>query len=258
MSGQSDLLSEPFECQPATRSREWCWHVGIHSTLTHAEGTLNSVPRPRSLSEAEIAHAAIAIIDRAGAGALTMRAVAAELGMATMSIYRYVASRQELEELIAAAIFSEVDIDPPSAASWRDQLTALVVRLREKVKDHPQVVPLGLPHRLTSARGLRLSETVLGILADAGFPPDRRDLANRSLMVYLVGSLQFEHAGQLSAGAAAALADLPRQDYPMLWASAHESPRLTADEEFDQGLTVVLDGVQNLLTESGAHRPGGQ
>jgi AcrR family transcriptional regulator len=215
------------------------------------------VPRPRSLTDAEVAYAAISIIDRAGAGALTMRAVAAELGMATMSIYRYVASRQQLEELIAAVIFSEVDIDPPSGASWRDRLTALVVRLRDKVKDHPQVVPLGLPHRLTSARGLRLSETVLGILADAGFPPEQRDLANRSLMVYLIGSLQFEHAGQLSAGAMAAMAELPRDEYPMLWASAHESRRLTADEEFDRGLTVVLDGVQNLLTDSRAQRHGG-
>ncbi len=207
------------------------------------------MPRPRSLTDAEIAYAALAVIDRGGVRALTMRAVAAELEMATMSIYRYVANRQQLEELIVAVLFSEVDTNPPSRSSWRKQLTALIERVRDKVRDHPQVIPLGLPHRLTSAQGLRLGETVLGILADAGFTTEQRDLANRSLMVYLIGSLQFEHFGQLSWGGTAAVAELSRDEYPMLWASLHLSRRLTADQEFSRGLGVVLDGLEALLTE---------
>jgi len=207
------------------------------------------MPRPRSLTDAEIAYAALAVIDRGGVRALTMRAVAAELEMATMSIYRYVANRQQLEELIVAVLFSEVDTNPPSRSSWRKQLTALIERVRDKVRDHPQVIPLGLPHRLTSAQGLRLGETVLGILAGAGFTTEQRDLANRSLMVYLIGSLQFEHFGQLSWGGTAAVAELSRDEYPMLWASLHLSRRLTADQEFSRGLGVVLDGLEALLTE---------
>jgi hypothetical protein len=48
------------------------------------------MPRPRSLSHDRIAAAALAVIDRRGLAALSMRTVAAELGMGTMSLYRYV------------------------------------------------------------------------------------------------------------------------------------------------------------------------
>ena len=50
---------------------------------------------------------------------------------------------------------------------------------------------------------------MLTVLAEAGFTGRQRDIANRSLMVYLVGSIQFEHFGQLSETGAAAMANLP-------------------------------------------------
>src|ERR1700690_3867183 len=127
------------------------------------------MPRPRSLTDTDVAAAALKVIDRGGIAAFTMRAVAEELNMATMSIYRYVSSREQLEELVVEVLFSEVDITPLRRASWRKQVTTLVERVRDVVRAHPQIVLLGLAHRLTSPQGLRLSEAVLTILAEAGF-----------------------------------------------------------------------------------------
>jgi AcrR family transcriptional regulator len=205
------------------------------------------MPRPRSLTDTDIAYAAIAVIDRDGLIGLNMRAVAAELNIATMSIYRYVASREQLEELIVAVLFSEVDLTPPRRSTWRTQIAALVERVRDKVRAHPEVIPLGLPHRQTSAPSLRLSETVFGILARAGFTASQRELGNRTLVMYLLGSLQLEHYGRLSGAGAAQMANLSREEYPMLWASTHRSRSLTSDQEFRQGLEVVLDGLEALL-----------
>ena len=115
--------------------------------------TLKRMPRPRSLTDADVAAAALAVIDRGGIAAFTMRAVAAELNLATMSIYRYVSSREQLEELVVEVLFSEVDVIPPVRASWRKQVATLVERVRNVVRAHPQIVPLGLAHRLTSQRG---------------------------------------------------------------------------------------------------------
>ncbi len=205
------------------------------------------MPRPRSLTDADVAAAALAVIDRGGIAAFTMRAVAAELNLATMSIYRYVSSREQLEELVVEVLFSEVDVIPPVRASWRKQVATLVERVRDVVRAHPQIVPLGLAHRLTSQQGLSLSEAVLTVLAEAGFTGRQRDIANRSLMVYLVGSIQFEHFGQLSETGAAAMANLPWDQFPLLAESARKTRRPTADQEFQAGLNVVLDGLEALL-----------
>src|SRR5438876_4359819 len=164
--------------------------VRVQRTLTRWAYAVQQqpMPRPRTLTRSDITAAALAVIDRHGLVALTMRAVAAHLKMATMSMYRYVTSREQLEELIVEALFFEVDITPPDGGSWRKRIATLVERVRDALRAHPQVLPLALPHRLTFARGLRLSEIVLGTLADAGFATPERDVANRSLMIYVIGS----------------------------------------------------------------------
>jgi AcrR family transcriptional regulator len=204
------------------------------------------MPRPRSLTPADVAAAALAVLDREGLAGFTMRAVAAELHMATMSIYNYVRSREELEELVIEALLSEVDLTLPRRATWRRQVSILVERVRDVAQAHPQVVPLALPHRLTSAAGLLLSETFLGALARAGFGGQQRERANRILMSYLLGSLQFEHSGQLSAMGSATVARLSGE-YPLVADGAQMARRALPDEEFRIGLAIVLDGLQASL-----------
>lgn len=215
-----------------------------------------AMPRPRSLTDTDVAAAALAVIDRDGPAAFTMRAVAAELNMATMSIYRYVSNREQLEELIVEVVFSEVDITPPRRSSWRRQITTLVERVRDAVRAHPQVVPLGLAHRLTSPQGLRLSEAVLGVLTEAGFKGQQRDGANRSLMVYLIGSVQFEHFGELSGAGTAMMANLSRDKYPLLAETVRQTRHLTTDQEFRTGLNIVLDGLEASLERSSRRKAG--
>jgi AcrR family transcriptional regulator len=214
------------------------------------------MPRSRSLTDTDVAVAALAVIDRGGLAAFTMRAVAAELNMATMSIYRYVSNREQLEELVVEVLFSEIDITPPRRASWRRQITALVERVRDVVRSHPQIVLLGLAHRLTSPQGLRLSEAVLGILTEAGFTGRQRDVANRSLMIYLIGSIQFEYFGQLSGTGTAMMDKLSGDEYPLLVETAQQTRRLTADQEFRGGLDIVLDGLEASLKGIGGIRSG--
>ena len=197
--------------------------------------------RPRSLTDTDVAQAALAVIDRGGLAAFTMRAVAAELNMATMSIYRYVSNRERLEELVAGILFAEIDTTPPRG-SWRTQITTLVERVRVVARAHPQVVPLALAHRLTSPNGLRLSESVFGILTRAGFAGQKREAANRILMIYLVGSIQLEHFGPLSSAGTAVMGNLSRDAFPLLWESTRQRPR-TPDQEFRRGLNVILDGL---------------
>src|ERR1700690_3860275 len=108
------------------------------------------MPRPRSLTDTDVATAALAVIDRDGLAAFTMRAVAAELNVATMSLYRYVRDREHLEELVVDLLLSQVDTTLPRRGAWTRQVTTLVERVRDTVRAHPQVVPFALAHRLSS------------------------------------------------------------------------------------------------------------
>ena len=92
------------------------------------------MPRPRSLSHDQLAAAALAVLDRDGLAALSMRAVAKELGMSTMALYRYVRDRDELELLVVEFVLAAVDTGAPDAGlSWRARIEVLVRRIRRSL-----------------------------------------------------------------------------------------------------------------------------
>ncbi|HWM16581.1 MAG TPA: TetR/AcrR family transcriptional regulator C-terminal domain-containing protein [Microbacterium sp.] len=203
------------------------------------------MPRPKTLTPAAIAVAALAVIDRAGLAALSMRAVATELGMAPMSLYRYVADREELEGLVVDLLLADVDTTPPPRVSWQRKVAVLVERSREAVGAHPEAVPLTLTHRHVSPSLLRWSESVLGVLTAAGFAGEDRVIALRSLLAHLIGSIQLEHLGPLSGSATVAMAGLDTDEHPLLAETARVARGVPAREEFRRGLDVLLRGLGN-------------
>ncbi|MGW7430101.1 hypothetical protein ACWGIN_11165 [Streptomyces sp. NPDC054861] len=63
---------------------------------------------------------------------------------------------------------------------------------------------------------MRWSETVLGLLAEAGVDGERRVVALRGLLAYVVGAIQLEHLGSLSGPGTAVIAELPAGRFPHL------------------------------------------
>ncbi|WP_194815983.1 TetR/AcrR family transcriptional regulator [Nocardia sp. XZ_19_385] len=200
------------------------------------------MPRPRSLTTADLATAALAVIDRAGLSGLTMRAVAKELHVATMALYRYVADRDQLEVLVVDRVLGGVDLSVP-AGDWREQLRALLDRMRVAVSAHPAVVPLLMRHRQSATATLHIIEAMLGVLAAAGFSGHDRVLAQRTLVGFLLGHLQNEHYAALAGPGTAAMAELVAADYPHLTETAAEARGLAPAEEFHGGLDIVLRGL---------------
>jgi AcrR family transcriptional regulator len=204
---------------------------------------VNPMPRPRSLTDDDIAAAALAVIDRDGLGALSMRSVGAELGMATMSLYRYVTDREQLEGLVVEHVLAGVDLTPPRRGPWTRQVAVLLDRVREAVARHPEVVPLTMTHRHSVPGSVRLGEALLGVLTPAGFSGEHRVIALRSLLSYLTGAIQLEHFGPLSGTGTEALAALPPAQFPLLAETARQARHLGAADEFRRGLDVLLAGL---------------
>ncbi|MEV3987666.1 TetR/AcrR family transcriptional regulator [Streptomyces sp. NPDC049837] len=203
------------------------------------------MPRPRSLTQDQLASAALAVIDREGLAGLSMRAVAQELGLSTMALYRYVDDRDELERLVVELVLGTVDSAPPAANTpWRERIEVMVRRLRDAVSAHPSVVPLTLTHRHRSRAGLRWSESVLAILTEAGFEGEQRVIALRSLLGYVIGAIQLEHLGPLSGEGTVAISALPPEEFPYMSETARYARNVSPDEEFLGGLAVLLRGLR--------------
>ncbi|MFH8339090.1 TetR/AcrR family transcriptional regulator [Streptomyces sp. AM6-12] len=204
------------------------------------------MPRPRSLSHDRLAAAALAVLDREGIAALSMRAVAAELGMSTMALYRYVRDRGELELLVVEFVLAAVDTSAPDAGlPWRERIGILVRRMRDTLSAHPAVVPLTMTHRHHSLALLRWSETVLTVLTGAGFDGEDRVIALRSLVAYVNGALQLEHLGALSGAGTTAISELSRDDFPLMAATGRSARQVDPEREFFGGLAVLLRGLDH-------------
>lgn len=119
-------------------------------------------------SRAQIAAAAVALADSEGFEAVSMRRVAQELGAGTMTLYHYVANKDELVTLMADAVMGEILIaEAELPTAWRPAIAAIATRSLEALRRHRWMLD-----RLGDSRpgpnGMRHFEQSLQAMAGAG------------------------------------------------------------------------------------------
>jgi AcrR family transcriptional regulator len=119
-------------------------------------------------SAAEIAQAAITLADAEGLGAVTMRAVAAAIGTAPASLYRYVNSRGELLELMADQAGGEYSFGEPASGQPVTDLLALGQQTLSIYRRHPWLLDIPPAGGLPGPNALAYIEHVLAILSVTG------------------------------------------------------------------------------------------
>lgn len=201
------------------------------------------MPRPRSLTPDQIAAAALGVLEEHGLAGLSMRSVARALGAGTMSLYRYVSGRDELEDLLLARVLDGAPTEADAAAPWDERLSALVLGVWRVVGNHPAVVPLLLTRRARTPASVRWGEAVMTALDDGGLHGPERAIAFRTLLSYLIGAIQVEHYGPLSGEGTAALAALPVDTFPLLADTAAHARTIPPEDEFRRGLDAVIRGL---------------
>jgi AcrR family transcriptional regulator len=191
----------------------------------------------------EIAAAALAVIERDGLPALSMRTVAATLGVGAMSLYRYVDSREELEREVVALVFGRIDARVPARSSWRRRITVLLERARAGMQEHPSIIPLLVTRAGTSPGLMQWAEAMLVALADGGFAGKERAIAFRTLLAFAIGAVQYEHFGPV-AQRVDALPDVSPDDYPVLADTLSRAASISGEDVFRRGLRAVLRGLE--------------
>jgi AcrR family transcriptional regulator len=123
--------------------------------------------RDRGLSRDEIVSAAIAVADAEGPDAISMRRIARELSAGAMSLYWYVASKEELLDLMLDAIEAEIEVPEPSG-DWRADLGAFAHRTRAALSRHMWAIEFIGTRPPSGPNDVRNLERLLSLLDATG------------------------------------------------------------------------------------------
>lgn len=126
--------------------------------------------RPRGTTSRDaIVAAALAVVDRDGVEALTIRAVAKLAGAPPMSLYTYFSNKNELLDLMYTEIARRMYADA-AQPTWQSELMATCQQVREVLRVHPKWAPLLT--RPVPASGVQKRERLLRMMTDTGMSPE--------------------------------------------------------------------------------------
>ena len=127
--------------------------------------------RKRALSREAIAAAALAIVDREGLDALTMRTVAHYMGTGAASLYAHVASKEELLELVIEQVIGEIELPgEPDPKRWQEQLKELARTIRTVFSRHRDLARASFARIPLGENGLRGTDWMIAVMRAGGLP----------------------------------------------------------------------------------------
>jgi AcrR family transcriptional regulator len=222
--------------------------------------------RKAPLSRELVLAKALELMDGEGLDALTMRRLGQELGRDPMSLYRYAENRAALLDGVSELVLNQLTIHPEDP-DWKEQLRGIAHNLRLLALQHPNVVPLLVTRPLSTPLGLRPLgtlrplEQILSLLIGAGFNPAGALHVYRAYYGFLYGHIlnelqeyvvdPEENEALLRLG----LHRLPAKEFPRLRALAPDLSEYDGERELDQGLTILLSGLEAQLTKHPAASP---
>jgi AcrR family transcriptional regulator len=201
-------------------------------------------PRDRTpLTRDRILRAALAIADREGLAAISMRRIGEALGVEAMSIYNHVANKAAVLDGIFETVLGELPAAEPPR-SWQTALQDRARALRAVLRTHPHVLPLFATRPAVTPASLTQLEAALTILRRAGFTVEHALLAFQSLFAFVLGHTIAAYSPRSSGEAAhPAYAALSKADYPHLVEAAAVLDRYDFDREFELGLEAMVLGL---------------
>jgi len=226
-----------------------------------ARGTVHAMANKRSdrprraLDRSTIARTAVEIADREDLAALTIRRLAQELDVPAMTLYGYVANKDEILDAMADSIMGSYALPPLTPdTTAHDAFVAVTARLAELFRRHPSVARI-LTMRVTNSPDALdgAMEQILDRFLVVGMPPELAVQAYGAMMHYALGSVLYQLPRPWGDGTTQDRPDraarvefyrsLDAERFPRLRALSDVLPTLPSKRQFECGLDALATGL---------------
>ncbi|MEU6476596.1 TetR/AcrR family transcriptional regulator [Streptomyces sp. NPDC047017] len=231
-----------------------------------------AAPARAPLSRDRVVEAAFTVLDRQGLDGLSMRQVAAELGVTVSALYAHVSSKDDLLELMYARLFVGYGLPVPDPRRWQEQVRDYARTARKRLLSHRDMARISMAYVPFTAELLPHVEALLAVFRTAGLPDRIAAEAGDIISTYIDGFVLEEEmwrdravrqGGDDSSPARPDVhvmademqhyfATLPEADFPHLRALAGLMVTDSNDARFDIGLEIILRGLASYLPEAQA------
>lgn len=185
-----------------------------------------------AISRGQIVEAATSLV-RAGAyDRMTIRGLAAGLGVSPMSLYRHVSGKDDLLDEVVDALLGELWLPRAQEDDWRAWTCEAAERLRRFLVGQPAALHVYLRHPVVSASAIARMEAMIRVLRNAGLSQEAALEAYGAVHTYTIGFAALEASRAGEPRASDDKSDLARQ------LAAYATP-----EQFASGLGYLLDGI---------------
>jgi TetR/AcrR family transcriptional regulator, tetracycline repressor protein len=214
------------------------------------------------LTKDAVVDRALELADSQGLETLTIRKLAAELGVTPMALYWHFRSKDELLGGLVERVWGEIDTNVDPAAPWPAQLRGMMKSLLAVLRAHPAASKLLLAFDKQTKAAMRPTEVTLEVLRGAGFDPEHAaGIARFALWTGLMlvmsepgnDLLSSEDRVEAQRVKQVAYATLPPAAFPRLVECA--IPMTSCDDpefHYELGVSIFIAGVEALARSTRA------
>jgi AcrR family transcriptional regulator len=204
------------------------------------------------LSRDAIVDAALALVDEDGLESLSMRRLAARLGVEAMSLYNHVDGKAALLDALVERLIVDTELDFPDDEPWTEAMMRTATAIRSLAHAHPRAYVLLATRPPATTRSIVHMEPLHAVLARAGFDGGQRLLIMQILFTFLNGYLLAE------VGTPPGQGDVPEPDGIAAYSGLPEEARYARDaaasidapgwlaRQFETAVRLVIGGLERL------------
>lgn len=204
-----------------------------------------------TLNRDSVMDTALEIADRDGLDAVTIRAIARQLGVTPMALYTYFSDKNALYEGMRERAVVRANIMSPAGRSWQSKLEEVSRGIFRIMREHPYWIPLftrdnGPPHSI-----LGIVDELLTLMVQDGFLIEEALCAYGCAVTLAVGSVLFEEVmtirGDIIVKRLTVLKEIVTHQpgrYDSLTSVVARVDRWRFDEIFEFGLKSLIAGLQ--------------
>ena len=199
---------------------------------------------PRTLDPARIVAAGVALVKREGMGALSLRAIAADLAVTPMALYRHLPDGEALHAAVVAALSAALP-QVPRAGPVRRRLQRWAQETRAMLAAAPGFSHHLLVHWFELRDALERIEHLLAAAEETGLEGFEEVAAANAVFTFVLMRVQLEEALRGAGALRRTLSGLKKTQARLRRLEAHAREYQTAktDAHFDYGLKLILDGI---------------